>query len=110
MRKTDCLPQPESLKKYSAQWTKELLDEINRQGSYDNVDKHIINKYRQNDVKETLDKMYHGHCCYCESIIGTSTYGRIEHLKPKSIPQFYQYTFEWENLHWCCEICNTSYK
>ena len=85
MRKTDRLPQPESLKKYSAQWTKELLDEINRQGSYDKVDKHIINKYRQNDVKETLDKMYHGHCCYCESIIGTSTYGRIEHLKPKSL-------------------------
>ena len=110
MRKTNRLPQPESLKKYSAQWTKELLDEINRQGSYDKVDKRIINKYRQDDVKETLKKMYHGHCCYCESIIGTSTYGRIEHLRPKSIPQFYQYTFEWNNLHWCCEICNTSDK
>lgn len=30
MRKTNRLPQPENLKKYSAQWTKELLDEIDR--------------------------------------------------------------------------------
>lgn len=104
------LSQPKSLKDNAIRWTKELMDEISKQGSYSKVDDSFKNKYRQDDVKDTLEKMYKRHCCYCESIVGTSTYGRIEHLRPKSNPQFYQYAFEWDNLHWCCEICNTSYK
>lgn len=54
--------------------------------------------------------MYHNHCCYCESIIGKdyATYGRIEHLKPKS--KFPSSCFDWNNLHWSCEVCNSSYK
>ncbi len=24
--------------------------------------------------------------------------------------RFHQYAFDWNNLHWCCEVCNTSYK
>lgn len=110
MRKVNRLQQPESLKNNSVRWTRELMDEINKQGNYAKVDDSFKNKYRQNDVKDALEKMYTGHGCYCEAIIGTSTYGRIEHLKPKSRPQFYQYSFDWNNLHWCCEICNTSYK
>ena len=110
MRKVTRLPQPKSLEENAARWTKELMDEIARQGSYAKVDDSFKNKYRQDDVKDALEKMYNRHCCYCESIVGISTYGRIEHLKPKSNPQFYQYTFAWDNLHWSCEICNTSYK
>lgn len=110
MRKVERLLQPESLKNNAAQWTKELMDEIDKKGSYSKVDDKFKNKYRQNDVKDTLEEMYKGHCCYCEAIVGASSYGRIEHLKPKSRPQFYQYIFDWNNLHWCCEICNTSYK
>jgi hypothetical protein len=26
------------------------------------------------------------------------------------LPQFYDLTFDWNNLHWCCEICNTTKK
>lgn len=110
MKKVNRLPQPESLKKYSKQWTKELMDEIKKQGSYTDVSDIYKNKYRQQDVKDTLEKMYRKHCCYCEAVVGTSSYGRIEHLKPKSLPPFYHLAFEWDNLHWCCEICNTSYK
>lgn len=110
MRKTNRLPCPESLRAHCAQWTKELLEEIKRCGSYAKAGDSFKVKYRQKDVKETLENMYKKHCCYCESVVGTSSYGRIEHLKPKSKPQFYQYAFEWDNLHWCCEICNTSYK
>lgn len=92
------------------QWTNELLDEIKARKSYAKVDEIFKNRYRQEDIKNTLEKMYNRHCCYCESLIGTSSYGRIKHLRPKSLPQFYQYTYDWDNLHWCCEICNTSYK
>lgn len=110
MRKVKRLPQPASLRDHSDRWTKELLNEINRLKSYAKVDDQFKNHYRQEDVRDTLEKMYTRHCCYCESVVGTSSYGRIEHLKPKSLPQFYQYAFAWDNLHWCCEICNTSYK
>ncbi len=101
---------PLSLSLYAEQWTKELLEQIENKGSYSKVDTEYKERYRQEDVKTALEMMYTGHCCYCESIIGISTYGRIEHLKPKSLTQFHKYSFEWDNLHWCCEVCNTSYK
>ncbi len=110
MRKIARLSQPKSLEENAVRWTKELLDEIDKQGSYAKVDDSYKNKYRQDDVKDTLEKMYKRHCCYCESLVGISTYGRIEHLRPKSNPNFYQYVFDWDNMYWCCEICNTSYK
>lgn len=78
MRKVSRFPQPESLKRHSAQWTRELMDEIDKQGSYAKVNDSFKNKYRQDDVKETLEKMYKKHCCYCEAIVGLSSYGRIE--------------------------------
>lgn len=28
----------------------------------------------------------------------------------ESLSQFFSQTYEWNNLHWSCEICNTSYK
>ena len=110
MRKVMRLQKPDSLESNASRWTKELLDEIEAKGSYTRVDDKIKNRYRQEDVKTALEKMYRKHCCYCESIVGVCSYGRIEHLKPKSLPEFHQYTFDWENLHWCCEVCNTSYK
>ena len=101
---------PSSLASNATTWTSELLTEIARVGSYAKVSDSYKNKYRQDDIKESLANMYSNHCCYCESIIGKeyATYGRIEHLKPKSI--FHNECYNWNNLHWSCEVCNTSYK
>lgn len=108
MRTVKRLPMPDSLKHNAEQWTEELMDEIRAKGSYKDADNSLKNKYRQEDVKQTLETMYTRHCCYCESIIGVNSFGRIEHLRPKSLPEFYHLAFEWENLHWCCERCNIS--
>ena len=110
MRKVTRTKIPNSLATNSCTWTCELLTEIGKKGTFDKVDDSFKNKYRQEDIKESLAKMYNNHCCYCESIIGKdyATYGRIEHLKPKSI--FPQNCYDWNNLHWSCEVCNTSYK
>lgn len=91
-------------------WTDELINEISNKGSFDKVEDSYKVKYRQEDIKEALAKMYNNHCCYCETLIGKdyATYGRIEHLKPKSV--FPQCCYDWNNLHWACEVCNTSYK
>lgn len=110
MRRVIRSRKPDSLKNNAEQWTEDLLNEIASKGSYAKAEDRFKNRYRQEDIKNTLERMYTRHCCYCESIIGVSIYGKIEHLRPKSLPEFYRYTFEWENLHWCCEICNTGYK
>ncbi|MED0686107.1 retron system putative HNH endonuclease [Anoxybacillus ayderensis] len=65
-------------------------------------------KYKQQDVREALEQMYNGKCCYCENGIGAESYEHIEHLKPKALPKFHKLTYDWNNLHWCCQICNTS--
>ena len=87
MRKVTRGPQPDSLKKHAIQWTKDLLAEIKRTGDYAKVDSSYKTKYNQEDVKDALKKMYKNRCCYCESLLGIQTYGRIEHLRPKSLPQ-----------------------
>lgn len=110
MRKVIRPEQPKSLKDNAKFWTDALLAEIARTGNYSKVNDSFKNKYNQQDIKESLSKMYNNHCCYCECLIGIQTYGRIEHLKPKSLPQFYDQIYEWNNMHWACEICNTSYK
>jgi uncharacterized protein (TIGR02646 family) len=106
MRKVSRGPEPAILQQNKAQWTQELKDQIQQQGSYKAVSSTYKNRYRTGEVHESLKEMYQELCCYCESKIGASTYGRIEHLCPKSLPQFYHLHFEWDNLHWCCEKCN----
>lgn len=110
MRNVTRTKMPMSLTNNSVMWTNELIKEIAAKGSFEKVDDSYKNKYRQKDIKDALAQMYNNHCCYCESLISESlsTYGRIEHLKPKSI--FPQNCYDWYNLHWSCEVCNTSYK
>lgn len=110
MRKVTREAEPVSLKNHAARWTKELLAEIQRTGDYAKVADVYKTKYNQQDVKDALKRMYRNRCCYCEGLLGIQTYGRIEHLRPKSLSQFYDKTFAWDNLHWCCEICNTTKK
>lgn len=99
---------PESLEKNGRRWTEELLQKIAFYGDYRDVPDTYKTRYRRHeDIKQKLDEMYNGKCCYCESGIGVgvTSYGRVEHLRPKS--RFYNLTYDWCNLHWCCEICNT---
>ena len=99
---------PNSLKLNSKKWTEELLEQVNLNQSFSQIPSQYVNKYKQDDVKEALKKMYKGLCCYCESSVGVQTYEHIEHLKPKSI--FNDKCFEWKNLHLSCQVCNVSYK
>lgn len=98
------LPEPERLKNLKDKWQKELLDQILIHQVYSRVSDNYKNKYNQEYVKDTLKSMYNNCCCYCESSLGVTSFAHIEHLKPKSI--FPELSFEWDNLHLCCEICN----
>ncbi|MGV2939601.1 retron system putative HNH endonuclease [Mesobacillus sp. LC4] len=97
---------PKSLQDNAEQWTEDLLNQIKLKGSYSKVTSTYKERYKQEDVKETLERMYGEKCCYCETIIGVASYEHIEHLKPKGLEKFHHYSFNWDNLHWGCQICN----
>lgn len=98
-------PIPESLRKKSARWKKTLLTKIaEMHGDVSSVPGTFFKKYNQQDVKDSLKKMYNQCCCYCEGPVGVVDFPHIEHKKPKKI--FPEETYEWDNLHLACEQCN----
>ncbi len=66
----------------------------------------IQKKYRNEEVKDVLVKMFYGKCAYCESKITVVTYGQIEHFYPKSA--YPDKTFAWDNLLLSCDKCNNT--
>lgn len=105
MHKVDRLAQPESLRKNARKWTVELLSEVPKHSTFHDIPQKFVDKYRQEDVKQTLHEMFEGQCCFCESPIGVQVFERIEHLMPKS--KFPHVCFEWCNLNYSCEVCNS---
>lgn len=72
-------------------------------------------------VKNALLRMQHNKCCYCESKFRHTSYGAVEHYRPKGsvkqapgqreeYPGYYWLVYDWNNLLVSCEVCNTSYK
>lgn len=106
MVKVERITHPISLVQNSRTWTQELLDQIQICGDYKKVDSSYKNRYNKPDIKTALENMYGEKCCYCESHIGAQTYGQIEHRQPKH--EFPDQAFNWNNLHWSCQVCNTN--
>ena len=109
MRKVVRPAAPESLVRCAAQWTLDLLRAIEAE-ELDDSDvnkrrtKNFRKRYNERDVRQALESMYGHMCCYCESSIRPASYGEIEHRKPKS--KFPKLTFDWDNLHLACQVCN----
>lgn len=102
MIKIKRLPKPRILQKKAEQWRDKLLAAKTVAERL-----RLQEKYRHKEVKQTLVKMFHGKCAYCESKITHIDYGHIEHYRPKSgrrgRPDL---IFEWTNLLLACGICN----
>ncbi|MER2174972.1 MAG: HNH endonuclease [Carnobacterium sp.] len=97
---------PESLRLHSEKWTNQLLEQyIQNDNDSSKVNKTLFSKYNKDDVKAALIKESFSKCMYCDTKIGVAEYGNIEHIKPKKINP--ELTFKWENLGWCCVVCNT---
>ena len=74
--------------------------------------------YAHPSVKNALLAAQHRKCCYCESKFRGTSYGTVEHFRPKGAvrpgrgmrtlyPGYYWLAYEWENLLVSCEVCNT---
>ena len=76
--------------------------------------------YGHPTVKSAIKNAQHGKCCYCEQN-QKGQYGDVEHFRPKTAykirrrqaltyPGYYWLCYEWTNLLFACELCNTGYK
>ena len=72
-------------------------------------------------VKDTLINLQNDKCCFCERKVSAGEPGHIEHFRPKSgykkddkaklvKPGYYWLAYDFENLFFSCNRCNTSYK
>ena len=100
---------PKSLQDHAKEWTDELEYQLALHGcKYEAVPKVFKNRYRKEDVKQSLRDMYGGLCCFCEGVVYTVSYDTIEHYRPKA--RFPLLSFKWENLNYACTICNSRFK
>ena len=58
-------------------------------------------RYKTADIKEALNKTYHGKCAFCET---WSEEWHVEHYRPKSLYPWL--AFSWDNLLVACARCN----
>ena len=68
--------------------------------------------YAHDELKISLERLFHGKCAYCESHIGAADWD-VDHFRPKGRvteradhPGYYWLTYEWENLYPSCNNCN----
>lgn len=61
-------------------------------------------KYKSDDVKKILEKLFHHKCAYCESKYAHTMPMDVEHFRPKSI--YYWLAADWDNLLPSCIDCN----
>ena len=77
--------------------------------------------YGHKSVKEALLRAQFEKCCYCESRFRATSYGAVEHFRPKGAvqqdphqgrgyPGYYWLAYDWDNLLVSCDKCNTTHK
>lgn len=72
------------------------------------------------EIKPLLNDVFNNKCAYCESKVGATSYGEIDHFRPKSgsrgikgefsTVHYFWLAYEWQNLYLSCQMCNFKYK
>jgi uncharacterized protein (TIGR02646 family) len=70
------------------------------------------------DVRNVLVEVFYSKCAYCESLLGISEAGVIDHFRPRGgvasedggfLPLYYwAQAYDWRNLYLACGICSRS--
>jgi len=77
--------------------------------------------YGAKSVKNKLIEAQHHKCCFCEAKITHTSYGDVEHFRPKggwiqkegdtlTKPGYYWLAYDWSNLFLSCQKCNQRHK
>ncbi|WP_109098533.1 HNH endonuclease [Aquimarina sp. AU58] len=95
------LAKPQVLVDNALNWTKTVMDYVNKGQKIPDSDK---NKYNHIQVKNQIKLETKEKCAYCESQVTHQYPGDIEHIIPKAI--YPRLTFNWSNLTFACYWCN----
>lgn len=75
-----------------------------RQKSID-ANKYVkTDRFKEQDIKDSLKVIYNNKCAYCEQDIGDNNQ-HVEHYRPKHLYPWL--ALSWDNLFLCCDRCNT---
>ncbi len=76
----------------------------------------VFRVYRSPEVKQALERLFHGKCAYCESRYAATQPMDVEHWRPKGAvveeddptprPGYYWLAADWDNLLPSCIDCN----
>lgn len=77
--------------------------------------------YAHPTVKTALIGLQNGKCCFCQGMVTDTSYGDIEHFRPKGgyqqtkdqplqKPGYYWLAYDFSNLFFACQKCNEVYK
>ena len=96
---------PNSISQDPARTTNMRREELIQLGQYPpSVSSSVYDsRYKMDDIKEKLMKIYHSKCAYCESSLEQL---QVEHFRPKR-GGYYWLTYSWDNLLLSCPICNS---
>ena len=83
-----------------ARTTQRKREELLVAGGYID-DNNYNNRYKLEDVRSALNKLYHSKCAFCEQKIEQY---HIEHYRPKN--KYYWLAYSWDNLLIACPKCN----
>ncbi len=102
MIKVDRGIQPPVLAKRAARWRADLAATVDTAHR-----RKLLDRYRHPQIKEALERAFHGKCAYCESKISHVSYGHIEHYRPKcGLRGRPELAFDWSNLLLASGRCN----
>lgn len=105
MRAFTRFPAPEFLEKHWETWGIKYANRKNDNPAYVFAWK-TFNKQKINHlILPILKEQTQERCSYCDFFPLRLNDRTIDHFKPKGIPAFYQYVYQWENLYACCGHC-----
>ena len=91
---------PKSLVVADKEMTHNRRKELIAKGEYiyDNI---YDSRYKNHDIKDKLNKLYHHKCAYCEDHAEQT---HVDHYRPKK--EYYWLAYSWDNLICSCPTCN----
>lgn len=110
------VPEPAILSKTFPDGKTETERAIDHYTNWDGNKQYGFTRYSETEVKDALEKLFHGKCAYCESNFRHIAPEDIEHWRPKGAvvlddgteqkPGYYWLAATWSNLLPSCIDCN----
>jgi hypothetical protein len=103
---------PAALNKLDREGKSELVRAREHQAGADSDESFPFKAYKDEEVRQRLEELFHGKCAYCEQYYRSSAPVDIEHFRPKgrihgeSHPGYWWIAMAWENLLPSCIDCN----